>query len=537
VSWFKGNIVLVLASVIILLVIAMPVFSQFPLEAVRHTQYAGSWYEAQADKLAAQLKEYLQKASADLQHSAPDMVHNNHLLAIISPHAGYMFSGRTAAYAFQSASGRAVKRVFVLGPSHHLALHGVALPLAVSFETPLGNLDVDKDTVQELKSYPLFTVQPDVHRVEHSLEMQLPFIRQSFGNVKIIPLVVGVLKDETEVRLVAEVLKGFVRKDDLIVVSSDFTHYGPRYGYTPFKTDIRKQVEKLDKEAYEHLAKADLEGFLDFHQRTEDTICGLFPCAVLCAMLPQDARGHLLKYATSQDSMVEDKDNSVSYLAIAFTGESWPDNPSKRQTINESVKLSDAEKKTLLQIARRALELWVRNQKVYDPAKEEGGQKLTITPAMRNCYGAFVTLYKKAAPGAVHRALHDNKELRGCIGSIWPVRPLYQTVVENAIAAASRDYRFNPVTADELKDIELEISILTPPRRVASYKDIVLGTDGIILSKYDRQAVFLPFVPTEFGWDLPETLRQLSVKAGLKENDWQEGAKYDLFQSLSIEEK
>jgi AmmeMemoRadiSam system protein B/AmmeMemoRadiSam system protein A len=527
--------------------LAMPSFAQFPLEGVRRPQYAGSWYEADSQRLTNQIRDYLEQAKNVLDagktpedgspedHTAMNAASNKaDVLAVIAPHAGFMFSGKTAAYSYESARSKPVKRVFLLGPSHHVSLHGVALPQAVTFETPLGNLQVDKETIAELSSYPMFSVQPEIHRVEHALEMQLPFIRQTFGEVKLVPLIIGTLHDESEVRLIAEVLKGYVSGDDIVVVSSDFTHYGPRYGYSPFKSDMRANIEKLDREAFKHLSEKDLSGFLDFEERTHDTICGFFPCAVLCAMLPPDANASLLKYSTSQDMAEEDKDNSVSYLAINFRGTRWPEQPCKRMTAEESVRLSDSEKRSLLNIARKTLEAWVRDEKTLN-VESTGG--VNITPAMRQCFGAFVTLYKKSKRGdtVVERTVHPDRELRGCIGNIWPVRPLFQTVADNAVSACSKDYRFSPVKPAELKDIEIEISVLTPPRRVSSYKDIELGKDGIILSKNDHQAVFLPFVPTEFGWDLPETLRQLSLKAGLKDSDWQ-NANYDLFQSLSIEE-
>lgn len=496
-----------------------------PTEGKRRAQYAGSWYEADPAKLSAQLSAYFDKVESDARATSSARV-----LAIISPHAGYMFSGSTAAFSFAAARDADIKRVFVLGPSHHIALHGVALPMAASFETPLGDLLVDKDVIQNLKSYPLFQMQPEVHRVEHSLEMQLPLIRQAFGEIRIVPLVIGQLGDETEVRLIAEILKGYVQEQDLVVVSSDFTHYGPRYDYQPFSDNIRENIEKLDREAFSFLSKTDVSGWMEFEERTHDTICGFYPCAVLCAMLPADSNASLLKYTTSQDVMPEEKHNSVSYLAISFTGKPWPEDPQRRIPAEEAIRMDDKEKQSLLEIARRSVELFVREKKVFDP--EASG--IAITPAMKECFGAFVTLYTKAPDGV----LPENRveQLRGCIGSIWPIRPLWQTVIENAVAVCTKDYRFYPVEPAELDGLEIEISVLTPPRRANSFEDIVLGTDGIILSKNDRQSVFLPFVATEFGWDLEQTLTELCVKAGLKPNDWRQGAKFDLFQSISIEE-
>ncbi len=515
----------------------MPIFSHSPLEAVRKAQYAGSWYAADPQMLRGQLTEYLQSARKSREGGNPTNdaapAQDERVLAIIAPHAGYMFSGSTAAYGYETATALKPKRIFILGPSHHAALHGIALPAAETFETPLGNLSVDTQLISHLKSYPLFSVRPDIHKIEHSLEMQLPWVKQTFGDVEIVPLIVGTLQDESEIRALAEILKSYVTRDDLIVVSSDFTHFGPRYGYTPFHDHIRQKVEQLDREAFQCLSQCQLSEFLDFHARTQDTICGFFPCAVLCAMLPAGAQGALLKYSTSQDTAAEDKDNSVSYLAIAFRGKSWPEAPAVTHAGSDPIALTDAEKRSLVKLARETLELYVHKREVLNPTKEASIQ---LTPALRQCRGAFVTLYTKAAGNAGGRLIHSDKELRGCIGNIWPVRPLYEAVVENAVAACCRDPRFGPVAPDELHSIELEISVLTAPRRIDSYKDIVLGTDGIILSKHDRQAVFLPIVPLEFGWDLKETLSQLSLKAGLRDRDWENGARFEVFRSLSIEE-
>src|SRR5438067_2372188 len=280
---------------------------QFALEGTRRPMYAGSWYEADEQKLRAQLDEMMKKAEpiVDAQ-SADKLTHTNPplgkpVLAIVVPHAGYAFSGQAAAYAYKALHGQQVKRVFLLGPSHHVPFHGGALPMAVTFATPLGDLDVDMDVVNQLKDYPLFSRMPDVHKVEHSLEMQLPFIREAFGDVKIVPICIGVLSDDTEMRLMAEMLKGYIRAGDLVVVSSDFTHYGPRYDYEPFKDNVKDNIRKLDSRAFELLSHGDLDAFVKFQEETKDTICGFYPCCVLSALLPYESKGTLLKYYTSQD--------------------------------------------------------------------------------------------------------------------------------------------------------------------------------------------------------------------------------------------
>ncbi len=517
-----------------------PGFAQYPLEGTRQAMYAGSWYEGDGDKLRRQIQDMLQgaaplvDAASAAKLTAANSALTHPILALVVPHAGYVFSGQAAAHAYKAVQGQTVKRVFLLGPSHHVAFHGAALPMAITFSTPLGDLDVDKDVTAELKEYPIFSKQPEVHRVEHSLEMQLPFIREVFGpDVKIVPIVIGLLSDDTEIRLLAEILKGYVSSTDLVVVSSDFTHYGPRYQYQPFKENIRDNVRKLDSSAFEHLSHLDLDGFLKFQEETKDTICGFYPCSILTAMLPEGCKATLLEYYTSQDTTAEDKEHSVSYLAIAYSGGSWPEHPKEELKSRDLIKLSAADREALLKLARGTVESYVRDKKV--PKPEDLGVK--ITAPMRQVMGAFVTLNKVSDMDTNSGAMHGGKELRGCIGYIWPLKPLYQAVMDNAVSACSRDYRFNSVQPGELKHLQIEISVLTPPRRVGSYHDIVLGRDGMVLFKEGHQSVFLPFVATEFGWTLPETLTQLSKKAGLSADDWKDGAKFDVFQADVFEEK
>lgn len=505
----------------------------------RRATFAGTWYESDPVKLKAQLVRFLQTADDALKKTpiepsfSPNEKIDGAVLAIVVPHAGYMFSGQTAAYAYDAVkSNRKIKRVFLLGPSHYAGFQGAALPAEKIFATPLGDLSVDKDVVEALRGYNNFAVMPEVHRREHSLEMQLPFIKQTFGDVKIVPIIIGALNDNSEVQLMAQIVRRYIEPGDLVVVSSDFTHYGPRYQYEPFEDNMREGVRKLDSQAFDCMHKIDLDAFLAFRERTQDTICGFYPCSLLLALLPEGAHASLLHYRTSQDSVVEDDKNSVSYLAIAFSSaneqKGWP-----AENAGAKVDLTDDDKNALLKIARRSLETFVRERR--EVSKKEI-QEL-ITPVMQKQMGAFVTLYKRGAPKSEHTAHGDDKELRGCIGYIWPVKPLLQAVIENAIGAASRDYRFKNVTPEELPYLQIDINVLTPPQRVKSQDDIVIGRDGVLLYKDGKQAVFLPSVATEFGWTLEQTLTQLALKAGCSADGWKQGANFDVFQSCSFEEQ
>lgn len=508
----------------------------------RASRFAGTWYESDPKKLGSELDNYLavglNKTEGNGDSQETDDSHNKAIYAIVAPHAGYMFSGSTAGYAYEFGSRCKPKRVFLLGPSHYVGFHGVALSPDSVFETPLGALSVDRKVVDELSQYPMFQESRDVHQKEHSLEMQLAFIRKAFGEVTIVPLIVGLLPEVSDVLMVGQIIRRYLHEDDLVVVSSDFTHYGPRYDYVPFDSDVAEtRVKELDLEAFECLKNNDLDEFIDFHDRTKCTICGFYPCAVLMSMLPKSTNAHLLRYQTSRDTSHEDSQNSVSYLAIGFTGSEGTTSWEPDSTLTENVSLTDKEKHDLLKLARQALELYVRERKTLRPHDCD----IEITPTLRRPLGVFVTLFKKKQKAAANpkfaKDAEHNRDLRGCIGYIWPIKSLVEAVVDNAIGACSKDPRFVEVKESELVDIELEISVLTPLTRVASEKEIEIGKHGVVLYLQGRQSVFLPHVATEYGWSVEETLSQLSVKAGLGSHDWRNGAKFDVFESIMFEEE
>ena len=378
-----------------------------------------------------------------------------------------------------------------------------------------------------------------MHKREHSLELQLPFIKQTFDDALIVPIIVGQLEDAGEIRLAAQMIRRYVEEGDLVIVSSDFTHYGPRYQYEPFKgtatKDLPQEIKDLDESAFKSLAKADLDAFMNFKEKTDDTICGYYPCAVLLAMLPPRTEATLLNYRTSRDSTHEDDQNSVSYMAIVFSntsekGSGWTKTKARQSGADES-HLSETLKSKLLKLSRETLAAFLQGGQLPTPDFDDANLSQITEP-----HGVFVTLYSNQSdPNQMARP--NGKALRGCIGYIWPIKPLAQAVIDNTIGAASRDPRFKPVSKEELKHLQIDINVLTPLHRVESYKDIVVGRDGIVLYKNDRQAVFLPSVASEFGWTLEETLTQLAQKAGLPADAWRSGARFDVFQAESFEEE
>lgn len=459
---------------------------------------AGTWYRADQEGLVREIDGYLQQV-----HGEP----LGNLCALIVPHAGYRYSGQTAAHAVKQLSGRKIQRVIVIGPSHSWPLENqAALPEATHFATPLGEIPLDQAFLSELAKHRLFRTLPGAHRREHSVGIQLPLLQRVLGTFQLVPIVVGQL-DLEATRQMGEALRGLVDPETVVIASSDFTHYGLDFGYYPFRDRVAENLNKLDLGAVEVIKAADLPGFREYISRTGATICGRDAIGVLLAMLPRDAQAHLLHYDTS-GRITGDYSSSVSYVSMAFVGR-WPAQAA------ELPALSADEKRALLKLARGTLSYAVKHGRL--PAAEDLG--IRITPGLERVCGAFVTLHKQG-------------QLRGCVGEITPRRALYKAVMEQAVNAGLNDTRFPPVEAPEIPELKLEISVLTPPRPVASVKEIVIGRHGIILEKGNRSAVFLPQVATEQGWGLEETLNHLARKARLSESAWREGASFSVFEAV-----
>jgi hypothetical protein len=269
--------------------------------------------------------------------------------------------------------------------------------------------------------------------------------------------------------------------------------------------------------AYEYIAKLDGKGFLEYRQKSGATICGYVPIAVLLSMLGQGVKAELINYATSGELM-GDFTNSVSYLGVAFCG-AWQKASANEPQANRA-ELTDKDKKELLVLARKTILYALANRRV--PEAAELG--VTVSDAMSVPRAAFVTLKK-------------NSQLRGCIGDVFPQRPLFKSVILNAINAAFRDPRFPPVTAAECNDIKIEISVLTTPSPIPSPGKIRIGIDGVVLNKDGRSALFLPQVAPEQGWGVNEMLSNLSLKAGLPADGWKEGASFLVFQAVVFGEE
>jgi AmmeMemoRadiSam system protein B/AmmeMemoRadiSam system protein A len=465
---------------------------------VFNSPLAGTWYRADKEVLAREIDEF---------HDAATDRQLGHVCGLILPHAGYRYSGQTAAHGTRQLIGRTYERVIVIGPTHRVGMQNLAsVPEATHYRTPLGELPLDLPFLAELKKHRLFDVVPRAHAHEHSVQIELPLLQRALGEFRLVPIVVGQL-DITATRAIASILLELVDDKTLVVASSDFTHFGDNFGYFPFREEIPDNLKKLDLDAVELIKQRDLDGFYAYIDKTQATICGRHSIGVLLAMLPETATPHMLNYQTSGE-LTGDYSSSVSYVSLVFEGQ-WP------ASSQDDVALTADEKKRLVQLARATLEFTVRE------GKQATAEDLKFEPTatMDKDSGVFVTL-------------HRNGQLRGCVGGIYPTRPLYEAVMANAVNAGLHDHRFRPVEASELDELTYEISVLTPPRPIASVDEIVLGQHGVILQKNGRSAVFLPKVAVEQGWSKSEMLNHLARKAGLPIDAWSEGATFLVFEAV-----
>jgi AmmeMemoRadiSam system protein B len=272
---------------------------------------AGSWYPRDRDELAG-LVDGLLDAASGRAATPPQKV-----AAVIAPHAGFVYSGPVAASAFVNLRGSRFDRVILLGPSHYFGFHGAAVPdEAVAYRTPLGDVPIDLDAVAALRGASPFRADDHVFEPEHSIEAELPFLQRVLASdVPIVPVLLGGRTSHAEAGRVASALERFRDASTLFVVSSDFTHFGPRFGYVPFDDDVPARVKELDMRAVAAIEAGDPEAFSRHVDTTGATICGHRAIDVLLSLLGGPGAATLLEYDTS-GRMTGSWDHSVSYAAI-----------------------------------------------------------------------------------------------------------------------------------------------------------------------------------------------------------------------------
>ena len=452
---------------------------------VRPAYCAGSWYPAEAERLAKQVDDLVARASPPSITGKP--------VAVISPHAGYRFSAPTAAAGYACLRGHTYNRVIVLAFSHRGAgrYSGVDVPSELTaYQTPLGPVPIERKVCDDLLGKAGFSSHPGIDRGEHSLELQLPLLQRVLGEFRLVPLLVGRMSDRQYAEAAGAIIP-WLDENTVLVASTDFTHYGASFGYLPFSEDVPDRLGELADQAAVPIVRCDFDGFVDHLAKTGDTICGRGPVTLLLRILSMQGGAQGLRTALDTSGNITGEwTSSVTYQSFVFT--------------RRPGTLGEPERVQLLGLARQTVAAHLRGE----PAPKV--EAADLPAALRNDGACFVTL-------------QNHGRLRGCIGNKRAVGPLYQAVIHNAIAACG-DRRFvnNPVTVPELDQLDIEISYLTPLKRVVNTDDIIVGRHGLWIALGNREGVLLPQVAYERGWTRAEFLGQVCRKARLPADAWKQ---------------
>ncbi len=453
-------------------------------DIVRQPVRSGSFYPADPAELARMIDRLTEKA----QKTSVRLPRNKTLRALIMPHAGYIYSGWTAAHASLVLRKNRFSKVILMGPDHHLGIRNAAICDVSAYQTPLGRIGLHPDTRRLRRQAALFRSLPVSMDREHSLEVILPFLHTYLGEFELVPIVVG----HANVGHLTEAIRDLFDDQTLLVVSSDLSHFLAYSEALAMDRDTVTAIMELNPSMLAGKA---------------NRACGLWPLLILMELAKRNQwQPVLLHYSNSGDT-AGGRSRVVGYTTIAFFGDQPMDN-----TPDSQARFTQEQGQALVRLARHTIsEKLGRNLSdadfaALDPALQDEDFK-------RHC-GTFVTLKIKG-------------QLRGCIGNLTSAETVWEGVKRNAINAAFHDPRFSPLTAKEFDQAELEVSILTEPRPLEYHdaEDLIqklrVKVDGVIIRKGHASATFLPQV-----WEqLPhpdQFLSHLCLKAGLPSDAWKD---------------
>lgn len=456
-------------------------------EKIRESAIAGTWYPDHPETLKKQIGKYLdQVQSVSLGGS---------LVGLVVPHAGYVYSGGIAAHAYKLLQEQPFDRVLIVAPSHRAYFSGASISRSVGFRTPLGVVPLDQELIASLcEDASLFSYVSRAETQEHSLEIQLPFLQVVLPAFRLTPILMGDQSPEACHKLSAAIVGACAEHRILLIASSDLSHFHPY-----------QEAKRLDQVVIDQVSAFDPDGLATALATGTCEACGGGPMitVMLAAQKLRANKAKILQYANSGD-VTGDTRGVVGYLAAAFL-----ENPGKgkKESVSPELKagidlgLSPDDRRTLRQIALEA----IRSKCLKEPMPD-----IPVSSAkLKEPRGAFVSLHRRG-------------DLRGCIGMIEGFGPLFQTVREMAVQAAFADPRFSPMKPDELSEIELEISVLTPLERIKDPSRIEIGKHGLLIRKKSHSGLLLPQVATAHGWDRQQFLEWACRKASLPPKAWQD---------------
>lgn len=456
----------------------------------RQETAAGSFYPEDAEGLKITLNNLFEGTEAKP---------GKDVRAIVCPHAGYVYSGKVAANSFSQLPRDAeYDQVFLLGPSHRHPIEGASIYKAGNYITPLGEVQVNTKLANKLVSrHDVFSFTPEAHKQEHSLEVQLPFIQHYFNKEqRIVPILINT-RDTEKVKKLAKILQPYMNADNLFVVSTDFSHYPPY-----------KQARRVDSATAGAIATGkpgELIRTVKQNARKDITNLSTSMCgfsAVLTLMYMAKDAGYTIRplmYRNSGDARPAGKNRVVGYWSMRVT---------EQESKTGKFGLTPADKEDLLHLARETLTSYIETGNVPEVDPDDYSSRL------QQKTGCFVTLNK-------------NQKLRGCMGNFYADQPLCKLVQDMTLSAALHDPRFSGLQRDELDDITLKISVLTPLRRIHSIDAFEPGKHGIYIKKGERSGTYLPQVAQQVDWDKKEFIRQCAQrKAGIPGDGWKNASLY-----------
>lgn len=455
-------------------------------EKIRESVIAGTWYPADPGALKRQISEYLDRA-------APPSIEGS-LIGLIAPHAGCMYSGPVAAYAYKLLLQDPFDRVLILAPSHQASFPGSSIYNLGGYRTPFGVVPLDHEIIGDLYKYTsLLRYVPQADQVEHSLEIQLPYLQTVLPSFTLVPIVMGTQRLDYCAQLAEAISSVCEGKRVLLVASTDLSHYFPY-----------EEARRLDGTFLDRFSAFDPEGLASELQSQKCQACGAGP--VLTLMMAARKLGadsaKVLHYANSGDVTGDKSSGVVGYAAAALCRKSAGQAAGRGNPRKAGVDLgfSDEEKKQLKDLALQV----IRSRCM--------GEKMPDLPIPAEHF---------AEPRAAFVCIHKGADLRGCIGMIEARAPLWETIKKMAVEAAFGDPRFCALAPEELKEIDIEISVLTPMQRISEPSEIEIGKHGLFIRKGFQSGLLLPQVAVEHGWDRKEFLQWTCRKAGLSKNAWQ----------------
>ncbi|MDP1622298.1 MAG: AmmeMemoRadiSam system protein B [Bacteroidales bacterium] len=470
----------------------------------RKPAVAGRFYPADASELRHTL--------AGLFSGAEPRTTEN-VIGIVCPHAGYVFSGQVAASGYNQVDpDKQFDNVFVIASSHQVSFPGASIYNKGNYVTPLGKVTVNIDLANQLiRENPVITYNPEADRTEHSLEVQVPFLQYHLKkDFKLVPIIIGTQSAET-CQKIAEAVKPWFNNRNLFVFSTDFSHY-PSY-------DDAQIADKATCEAIRSGSPETLMQTLNEYERKKipnlaTSLCGWNSILVMLNLTRQDPEIKIapVQYMNSGDSKSGDKDQVVGYWSLAVT------KPDSDDTQPTTFNFTRNDKIKLLKIARGTIEKYIRDRCIPDD------DPATYSDNLKVHAGAFVSLKMDG-------------ELRGCIGRFSSNIPLYRLIREMAVSSSTEDSRFEPLKVREIDQVEIEISVLSPMKKINSTDEIILGKHGIYIKKGNASGTFLPQVAIETGWDLEQFLGHCARdKAGIGWKGWQE-AEIHIYEASVFSEK